>query len=64
MYRCLQVEPLWRALHDLVVLDLSNFPSNEPGQQLQRLWQQIAIEQVSDGLPAAGEKGVTCSSQL
>lgn len=62
--QCLQVEALWRALHDLVVLDLSDFPSNEPGQQLQRLWQQIAIEQVSDDLPAAGEEGVAWSSEL
>jgi len=55
----LQAPILWRALHDLVILCVLDFPTQHAGSGLAGLWQSIADEQLltdeeEGGMPAEG----------
>ncbi|KAK9806832.1 hypothetical protein WJX72_004116 [[Myrmecia] bisecta] len=54
---------LWRAVHDLVLLQLASFPHQQPGTLLDAFWEQVMQETVLDGFPWEGAQMVQAHLQ-
>eukprot|EP00976_Prorocentrum_cordatum_P093208 1189273-Prorocentrum_minimum.AAC.2 len=55
---------LWRALHDLILLVLANFPEENPGRRLQELWARLNDEGQPPGMVYALLARMTYGTQL
>ena len=40
----MQAPKLWRALHDLILLDMLGYPRSRPAAQLDELWRRVDCE--------------------